>query len=79
MRYARGRATYIVEDVCRFVSANWHLLSDNTKQVVARDVQQEVELRQALGDEQPTISRIDNRYWEDLYEQIRKDGYPSWP
>lgn len=73
VRYARGRATYIVQEVCEFVAANWHLLSDNTKHVVHRDVREEVELRQALGDEQPTIHRIDNPFWEALLDKVEQE------
>ena len=70
VRYARGRATYVVEETCEWVTAHWGQLSDNTKAVIARDVRMEVELRREEGAEQSTLSRIDNPAWEKLLDKV---------
>ena len=74
VRYARGRATYIVEETCEWVIDHWPELSDNTRAVIARDVRLEVELRRAEGDKQSALSRIDNPYWERLLDIVEKEG-----
>lgn len=73
VRYARGRATYVVERTCRWVIHHWDDLSDNTRAAIARDVGLEVELRRAEGAEQSTLARIDNPYWEALLDKAEKE------
>ena len=73
VRYARGRATYIVEETCEWVIAHWGELSDNTRAVIARDVRLEVELRRNQGAEQSALARIDNPYWEELLDTVEKE------
>lgn len=36
VRYARGRATYVVKETVDWVINHWHQLSDNTRYVIAR-------------------------------------------
>lgn len=72
VRYARGRATYIVEMTCEWVTAHWDQLSDNTRAVIARDVRLEVELRREQGAEQSTLARIDNPAWEALLDKVEE-------
>lgn len=72
VRYARGRATYIVEMTCEWVIDHWDLLSDNTRAVIARDVRLEVELRRDEGAEQSALARIDNPYWEKLLDKVEE-------
>lgn len=74
VRYARGRATYIVEETCEWVIDHWAELSENTRAVIARDVRLEVELRRAEGAEQSTLARIDNPAWERLLDTVEKEG-----
>lgn len=73
VRYARGRATYVVEETCEWVIAHWEQLSDNTRAVIARDVRLEVELRHAEGERQSTLKRIDNPYWEALLDKAEQE------
>lgn len=73
VRYARGRATYIVEMTCEWVIAHWGQLSENTRAVIARDVRMEVELRREQGAEQSTLARIDNPAWEKLLDTVEKE------
>lgn len=74
VRYARGRATYVVEETCEWVIEHWSELSENTRAVITRDVQLEVQLRREQGDELATIARIDNPYWERLLDTVEKEG-----
>ena len=69
VRYARGRATYVVEETCRWVIDHWEDLSENTRAVIARDVALEVELRRNEGERQSELARIDNPYWEALLDK----------
>ena len=73
VRYARGRATYVVEETCEWVINHWSELSENTRAVIARDVQLEVQLRREQGDELAAIARIDNPFWEALLDTVEKE------
>lgn len=73
VRYARGRATYVVEETCRWVIAHWEDLSDNTRYVIARDVEMEVQLRREEGEKQSALARIDNPAWEALLDKIEDE------
>lgn len=73
VRYARGRATYVVEETCEWVIDHWEQLSENTRRVIARDVRLEVELRRAEGEEQSALTRIDNPAWERLLDTVEKE------
>lgn len=73
VRYARGRATYVVEETCEWVIEHWAELSENTRAVIARDVALEVQLRREQGDELATIARIDNPAWEALLDTVEKE------
>lgn len=74
VRYARGRATYVVEETCEWVVEHWPELSDNTRAVIARDVRLEVELRRNEGEKQSALARIDNPAWEALLDTVEKEG-----
>lgn len=73
VRYARGRATYTVEETCRWVIDHWEQLSDNTRAVITRDVAQEVKLRHEEGEKQSALTRIDNPYWEALLDKAETE------
>lgn len=73
VRYARGRATYVVEETCEWVIAHWEQLSEKTRAVITKDVALEVELRHAEGEQQSTLARIDNPYWEALLDKTEKE------
>lgn len=74
VRYARGRATYVVEETCQWVIDHWEQLSDNTREVIARDVALEVQLRREEGAEQSAMHRIDNPYWEALLDKTEQEA-----
>ena len=75
VRYARGRATYVVEETCEWVIAHWDALSESTRAVIARDVRLEVQLRREEGEHQSTLARIDNPYWEDLLDKAEQEKH----
>lgn len=72
LRYARGRATYVVEEMCQFVANRWHQLSDNTKAVIARDVQLELNLRYNDTTELGALLWHQIPHWEHLLDTIEK-------
>lgn len=78
VRYARGRATYVVKETCEWVTEHWGELSENTRRVIARDVELEVKLRREQGDELATIARIDNPAWEKLLDIVEKEVPDDW-
>lgn len=73
VRYARARATYIVEETCQWVIDHWDELSDRTKEVIARDVALEVQLRRQEGAAQSALTRIDNPFWEALLDKVEQE------
>lgn len=73
VRYARGRATYVVEQTCEWVTKHWEQLSDNTRAVIARDVRLEVELRRSQGENLAAVARIDNPFWEALLDKVETE------
>lgn len=73
VRYARGRATYVVEETCEWVIDHWEQLSENTRRVIARDVALEVQLRREEGAKQSALARIDNPFWEKLLDKVEQE------
>lgn len=73
VRYARGRATYVVEETCEWVIDHWDALSEKTRAVIARDVELEVQLRREEGETQSALARIDNPHWEALLDKAEQE------
>lgn len=73
VRYARGRATYIVQMTCEWVIAHWDELSEGTRAVIARDVRDEVKQRREEGAKQSALTSIDNPYWEALLDKVEQE------
>lgn len=78
VRYARGRATYIVEMTCEWVINHWEQLSEKTRAVIARDVRDEVKQRREEGAKQSALARIDNPFWEKLLDTVEKEVPNDW-
>lgn len=66
VRYALGRHTYIVNWTCEFISNNLHLITDNDKQVMIRDIKDQE--RFGYGDE------CDKADWLNLLKILEKEG-----
>lgn len=74
VRYARGRHTYVVEETCSWVINHWDELSENTQNVIARDVREELQHHNRVKDELPlSMYRINTPFWEKLLEKIEQD------
>lgn len=71
VRYARGRATYVVKETVDWVINHWHQLSDNTRYVIARDVREECDYRQATP--RSVLSEIDDPDWQRLWNHIERN------
>ena len=79
LRYSRGRGTGVVEDTCRWIGTHWHQLSANTRSVIARDVQLEIELRRDDTTELGAMLRQQMPHWEALLDTIEGDTPCSKP
>ena len=61
-RYALGRRTYMVSWTCEVIKNNLHLLTDNDRNVMIRDIENAVD----YGDE------CDKAEWEKLLELLER-------
>lgn len=66
-RYALGRMTYVVKDVCTFVGDNLHLLVDKDRAVMIEDI----EYAKDYGFD------FDKRQWMELLKKLK--GGERWP
>lgn len=73
VRYARGSATYIVAQTCRWVINHWGELTPHTKSVLAEDVALELELRRDPTVTQSLITSVDTPEWEKLLGHIERN------
>lgn len=73
VRYARGRATYIVGMTVDWVIAHWDEFSENTKDVIARDVAEECDYRQATYNDRSVLTQIDDPDWQRLNQHIKEN------
>ena len=71
VRYARGRATYVVKETVDWVINHWDDLSENTRYVIARDVREECDYRQATP--RSVLSEIDDPDWQRLWTHIKEN------
>jgi hypothetical protein len=69
VRYALGRRTYVVADICEIVAYNAANLRAETKAIICRDID-EAEARDGLGDPD-----IDAPCWRDLRALLAADHY----
>lgn len=61
-RYALGRRTYIVQWTCEFIGNNLHLLTENDRKVMIRDI----ETSDYYGDE------CDDKCWRTLLSKLKE-------
>ena len=71
VRYARGRATYIVGMTVDWVINHWDELSENTRHNIARDVAEECEYRDNTP--RSVLSEIDDPDWQRLWNHIKEN------
>lgn len=72
VRYARGRATYVVKETVDWVINHWDELSDNTRFVIARDVREECDYRD--NTHRSVLSQIDDTDWNRLWNHIKENS-----
>ena len=70
VRYARGRATYVVKETVDWVINHWDGLTENTRFVIARDVREECDYRAATP--RSVLSEIDDPDWNRLHQHIKE-------
>lgn len=70
VRYARGRATYVVKETVDWVIKHWDEMSDNTRYVIARDAKEECDYREATP--RSVLSEIDDPDWNRLHNHIKE-------
>ena len=72
VRYALGRMSYIVDDICSYVAAKKSELSQNCINIIIRDIEEELEMyhkcSRTLGME------CDERTWVRLLEMLKGDN-----
>ena len=71
VRYARGRATYVVQETVDWVIKHWDDLSDNTRYVITRDVAEECDYRDNTP--RSVLSEIDDPDWNRLWNHIKEN------
>ncbi|MBU9945037.1 MAG: hypothetical protein KTQ12_10435 [Dermatophilaceae bacterium] len=71
VRYALGRATYIVADTAAEVRRCWPLLDARDRGVIRRDI------AEALSGRGPLGMQMDHDVWADLLVWIDEQGSPS--
>lgn len=71
VRYARGRATYVVKETVDWVINHWDSLTENTRYVIARDVREECDYRD--NTHRSYLSQIDDTDWNRLWNHIERN------
>lgn len=69
VRYALGRMSYIVGDVARYVESKRNTLSSQCKNIIIRDIEEELERYHKAG--QTLGMECDERTWENLLNLLK--------
>lgn len=70
VRYALGRMSYIVSDVCEYVRFKKDELSDECKKIIARDIKDEYQFYHRQG---KTLGmEYDEQNWMRLLEMLKE-------
>ena len=67
VRYALGRATYIVGVTCEEVREVWQFMNPNTRNVIERDLREYLRL---LPEPRSALVAMDDEQWRRLMEWI---------
>lgn len=73
VRYALGRMSYAVSDVCRYVSKNVKRLSINCLAVLIRDIEDEIEMYHRAG--QKCGDECDEKDWVILLHILKEERH----
>lgn len=71
VRYALGRMSYVVGEVCSHVAAKQHELSKNCINVIIRDIEEELHIYHERG--QMLGMECDEQNWLWLLENLKGD------
>ena len=69
VRYALGRMTYVVSDVCNYIKARAWFLSDQCKRVMINDIEHDLDACRRMGIR--CGMDCDERDWLDLLEALK--------
>lgn len=72
VRYALGRCTYIVSEVCGWVRLHWPELDVNIRALIMREVSQRLEMADRTGD--LVGMQMDHNQWADLHDWMKEKG-----
>lgn len=77
-RYCIGRMTYVVQDCCRWIKERWPTLSDHTKKIIFKDLDQAVQRDKVYCDKNPGEtshclgSEMDKVRWVELHTWLKE-------
>lgn len=74
VRYALGRATYIVSWTCEEVREVWQFMNPNTRTVIERDLREYLRL---LPEPRSTLVAMDDEQWRRLLDWIDMQRKPG--
>lgn len=69
VRYALGRMTYIVSDVCRYVKSKKDSLSEHCRSIIIRDIEEAIGRYNDLG--RTCGMECDEKEWRELLEALK--------
>ena len=70
VRYALGRMSYVVDEVCKYVASKRDKLSRNCINVITRDIKEEMQRYHDLGEK--LGMECDERSWVKLLEVLER-------
>lgn len=71
VRYSLPRHTYIVSETIHDVKTYWSVLSSNTREVIARDINEH--LKRWASDRNDAFHKLDYDSWEELFDWINEN------
>lgn len=76
VRYARGRATYIVGMTVDLLIREWEHIHPHDQVVILRDLQEEQHWRETT--DRSSLSRVDDPDWERAWQYCRDHAPEEW-
>ena len=70
-RYALGRMTYAVDDVCRYIKYYIKEMSENCIDILIRDIEDEIKYWNDMG--RTCGMECDERQWRELLELLKEE------
>lgn len=70
-RYALGRATYAVADVCSMLRTHWSRIRAADRAAILRDIREHFEASERLG---LTTAECDEREWRRVLEECKEEA-----